>query len=98
MEEFLKDTSDVDTWGGAWQIGVAAWTFRTTIVVFMTGAEPLIFGQGDLVWGLGFTVNADGSGGNYDAYQPFCQQETEAEQIREPLEKVEQPRVTLRGL
>ena len=98
LEEYLKDTLDDDTWGGAWQIGVAAWKLRTTIVVFMPGAEPLIFGQGDLVWGLGFTVNADGSGGHYDAYQPFCQQETEAEQIREQPDKVEQPRVTLTGL
>jgi hypothetical protein len=84
LEEFLKDTAGNDTWGGAWQLGVAAWKFQTTIVVFMQGAEPLIFGQGDLVWGLGFSANPDGSGGHYDVYQATCPQSLEGANRTEP--------------
>ena len=42
---------------------------RRLAVVFMEGALPQTFGEGERVWGLGYSTNLDGSGGHYDVYQ-----------------------------
>ena len=49
LPEFLRETDDDRVWGGAWQIGVAAWKFKALIVVFTEGKEPLTFGEGERV-------------------------------------------------
>jgi hypothetical protein len=62
---FRQQTLDEGEWGNAFHIGVAAWAFKVTILVFTNG-EPQVFGEGEWTWALKFSTNADGTGGHYD--------------------------------
>ena len=67
LAQCVQETLTHGVWGGGWQIGIAAWLYGVSIYVFMNGQEPIMFGQGQQVWGLSYSVNPDGFGGHYDA-------------------------------